>query len=292
MTDRARLAALPDDAFGAALRELGGALDMPRLATTVDGTDLARRVRQRIEASGQAVPRTGLLERLGLAHPGGRPVRRGLVLALAALFVVAAVAGAVGFGLPGLRIVFGPTPSASASPSSSTAAASPTPSPTPGPPGSLLRLGEPVTLDEARARAGYPLLVPADPRLGPPDAVWIDELKRVTLVWTPRPGIPAESESGLGVVLSQFPGRIDSGYFEKILRPGTTIVPVTVGGHDGYWIAGSPHEFVYVGPGNEVVYDSRRLAGDTLAWSVDGTTYRVETGLGQAEAIRIAESLH
>ncbi len=236
----------------------------------------------------------------GALGAGGRPVRRGLVLALAALLIVAAVAGAVGFGLPGLRIVFGPaaTPGSSAAStppttgsSLPTASGAPTASPSAGPPGSTLRFGDAVTLAEARARAGYPLLVPSDPRLGPPDAVWIDDLKRVTMVWIPRPGLPPESQSGLGLVVSQFPGRIDPGYFEKILHPGTTIEPVTVDGHDGYWISGSPHEFVYVDPGNDVVFDSRRLAGDTLAWSADGTTYRVEAGLGKDEAIRIAESL-
>jgi hypothetical protein len=182
-----------------------------------------------------------------------------------------------------------PAGSSSAIPST---ASSPTPTSTPsGPPGTGLGFGDPVTLDEARARAGFPILLPTDDRLGPPDAVWIDEHQRVTLAWLPRPGVPASEESGLGLVVSQFPGHIDAGYFQKLLDAGSTIQPVTVRGRRGYWISGQPHEFVYVNPSNEPTFDDRRLVGDTLAWSDGDVTYRVESALGLDEAMRIAESL-
>jgi hypothetical protein len=291
-----RFGALSDDALGAALRELGGAIDV---------ADPARRARRRIEAAG-ALPRRGILDRLGLGRPTrARPLRRSLVLALALLLLLAAIAGAIGFGLPGLRIVFGPvtspTPSPSPAPSvvvgspatspSPAAAASPSPT-TSGPPGSNLGFGDPVTLDEARARAGFPILLPTDPRLGPPDAVWIDDVDRVTLVWRARPDLPASEESGVGLVVSEFPGHIDPGYFEKLLDAGSTIQPVTVRGKPGYWISGRAHEFVYVDPSNEPTFDDRRLVGDTLAWSDGEVTYRVESALGLDEAMRIAELLH
>jgi hypothetical protein len=300
VADVQRLVSLSDDAFGEALRDLGAVLDVPPTVVAPDGTDPARRARLRIEAGG-ATAGGGVLERLGFR----RPVRRGLVLALAALLGLAAIAGAVGFGLPGLRIVFGPTPSPSASANPSVATASPssspspaptssprpTPSRTPGPPGSTLSLGRQVTLDEARGEVGFPLLLPTDARLGPPDAAWIDDVGRVTLVWTARPGVPATIDPNLALVVTEFPGRIDPGYFEKILRQGTSIESISVAGHDGYWISGSPHEFVYVDPSGEPTFDDRRLAGDTLAWSDGSVTYRIETDLGRDAAIAIAESM-
>ena len=77
----------------------------------------------------------------------GRPIRRSLAVAVAVLLVVAAVAGAVGLGVPGIRILFGgPTPSPSGP-------ASPSPSKTPpaslGTLGQSLGLGAKVSLDEA-----------------------------------------------------------------------------------------------------------------------------------------------
>jgi hypothetical protein len=263
-----------------------------------DGSDPARRARLRIEAAG-ARAGEGILDRLGLR----RPVRRGLVLALAALLVLAAIASAVGFGLPGLRIVFGPAPSASGSALPSLAAASPKPSlstspsrspiaaQTPMPPGATLALGRAVALDQARAESSFPILLPTDPRLGAPDGVWIDSVGRVSLVWTARPDLPATIDPDLALIVTQVPGRIDPGYFEKILRPGTTIEGSRVGGHDGYWISGAQHEFVYVNPSGDPVFDDRRLVDDTLAWSDGQVTFRLETGAGRDAAIAIAESM-
>jgi hypothetical protein len=263
-----------------------------------DGSDPARRARLRIEAAG-ARAGEGILDRLGLR----RPIRRGLVLALAALLVLAAIASAVGFGLPGLRIVFGPAPSASGSASPSLAVASPRPSlspspsrspiaaQTPMPPGATLGLGRAVTLDQARAESSFPILLPTDPRLGAPDGVWIDGVGRVSLVWTARPDLPATIDPDLALIVTQVPGRIDPGYFEKILRPGTTIEGARVGGHDGYWISGAQHEFVYVNPSGDPVFDDRRLVDDTLAWSDGQVTFRLETGAGRDAAIAIAESM-
>jgi hypothetical protein len=306
VSEARRLGALSDDALAAALRELGGAIHVAVVSPAADGIDPARRARLRIEAAG-ARPQRGILDRLGFgpAAGRGRPLRRGLVLAVALLLVLAAIAGAIGFGLPGLRIVFGPgaspTPSLTAAPSvvpgspaaSPSNTAAPTRSPVrSGPPGSNLGFGEPVTLDEARARAGFPILLPTDGHLGPPDAVWIDRIGRVSLVWRARPDLPATLESGLGLVISQFSGHINPGYFEKLLDAGATIQPVTVRGKPGYWISGRPHEFVYVDPSNEPTFDDRRLVGDTLAWSDGDVTYRVESELGLDEAMRIAELLH
>ena len=301
MADLARLLTLTDDALGDALRGLGAELDVPPVSMS-DAADPARLARLRIEAAAGRPPAasTGFLGRLGVGR-GRRTWRRSLVLAVAALLVLAAVAGAIGFGLPGLRIVFAPpaSPTPGVSPAPSTLGASAVPSaggpsaaPSPsGPPGAGLGLGTPTTLAAAPAEAGFPILLPGDPAVGPPDAVWIDDVGRVTLVWRAGAGLPATEQSSLGLIVSEFPGTINPGYFEKLLDAGSTIDSVAVRGRPGYWISGEPHEFVYVNPSNEATFDGRRLVGDTLAWSDGPVTYRIESALGREAAIRIAESL-
>jgi hypothetical protein len=301
MADPRRLGDLPEASLEAALRELGGTLAVPFPTPVVDGLDLARRARLRIEAEGIR-PTRGLLDRLGLrwGPTGTRPMRRGLVLALAALLVLAAIAGAIGFGLPGLRIVFGPTatPSPLPSPTALTApslspspSAPPTPSPSPGPPGSTLSLGRQVTLAEARTLATFPVAIPSDPKVGEPDTVWIDDAGRVTLVWVARPDLPSTDEAGIGLVLSEIPGTLEREYFEKILGPGVTVEPVEVGGRSGFWISGAPHDFLYVDPSGVPTYDNRRMVGDTLAWSTGTVTFRIESALGRDATIAIGETL-
>ena len=37
--------------------------------------------------------------------------------------------------------------------------------------------------------------------------------------------------------------------------------------------------------------EATRLVGDTLVWERDGTLYRIESGLGLVETLRIAETI-
>lgn len=270
--------ALPfdDTTLAAALRELSDAVDWPT-ADAAGAPDLATRVRVRLTERG-ARPRA----------MRWRPARwpRALVLALLALVVLAAVAGAVGLGLPNLRLILG-GPSASPPP---TVAPSATPA---GAPGSRLGLGRPVTLDEAAAQAGRELLVPTDPALGPPDAVYVDPAKanQVSMVWAARPDLPAMHEPGIGVVFMTFAGTTDGGLFEKIVHEGTTVERLRVGDHPGYWLEGAPHFFFYRTADGRIVDDARRWVGDALIWSDGTTTYRLESSLGRDAALRIAASL-
>src|SRR4051812_13640699 len=290
MADRRRIEHLGDDDLAVLLRGFAERLAVPAVTSAFDP---ARRARLRLEAAGTG-PATS---------PTWLPRRRlprSLVLALAAVLILAAVAGAITFGLPGLRIVFAPasapgpsaTTTASVSVSSTPSPTSPSrPSPSAGPPGSGLSLGHLVSLDEARRAAVFPIALPADPALGPPDASWIDEASRVTFVWSARPTLPTVTEPDIGLIVSELSGHIDRGYFEKILAPGTTIEPQAVNGAPGYWISGAVHEFIYVGPDGEPTADSRRLVGDTLAWSVGNVTYRIESAIGREAAVRLAETI-
>lgn len=281
---RRLLSAFDDEALGAVLRELGGAIEMP-VARPAAGSDLAARARARIESSGPE-PRRGWAGRL-LGPAGRRPLRRSLVLAVAALLVLAAIAGAVTAWLPGIRIIFGdgPPPSSSAEASPSGAIGSPL-----GPIGMTLGLGASVPLDEAERLAGIDLILPTDPAIGPPDAVFVNA-GRVSLVWAARPGLPAAGSDGIGLLISEFRGVVDDGYYRKVLRAPATVTEVTVDGSRGFFISGPPHFFVYVDEQGNDVDASHRVVGDTLIWADGPVTYRLESGLDMEAAIRLAESL-
>ncbi len=297
MADVRSLATLSDEALAEVLRGLAPELATPPV--TLNGVDAAARSRALIEWLQARERREERPARRLQSVRARRSFRRSLVFAVAAVLVVAAIVAAVELGLPGLRIITATPSPVPASPSagvpSSEATSSPSPSPSvsaaPGPPGSGLGLGTRTTLDSARRVSGFPLILPTDPRLGAPDGVWIDDVGRVTLVWTSRPGMRDTIVPGLSVILSEFPGSINPDYFEKILSQGTTIEPVRVDQSSGYWIAGAPHDFVYVKPDGEPDYDSRREAGDTLAWSMNGVTYRIETGLGEDSTVAIAAGM-
>jgi len=215
------------------------------------------------------------------------------VLALVALVILAAIAGAIGLGLPGIRIVpgrsgsplaSGPSPSpASASPASASQAVGVAL-------GAELGLGRQVDVAATSRSVDFPVRLPADAAVGPPSSAWVQE-GRLSIVWPASAALPGLQEPSIGLLLSEFRGSLDPGYFEKILNPRTRIEPVTVGGVTGWWISGEPHGFVFVRPNGDPAFDSRRIVGDTLIWTSGDLTYRLESALGRDAAIRLAETL-
>jgi hypothetical protein len=266
---------MDDAALERALRDLAPALAFP---SAVSGaTDVASRVRQRLVAGPPVPSRAGPLDWIRR-----RPVRRSLLVAVAALLILAAVAGAVGLGLPGIRIFFGgPTPPP----------ATQTPKPAPSSPlGVTMGLGTALPIEDVARLAGLDLILPPDPSIGPPDVAYL-LANRAALVWSARPGLPADPDTGVGLLISEFRGNVDQGYYGKTLGNGNVVTPVTVDGHPGYWISGPQHFFYFVDPTGRDVDDSHRVVGDTLIWSTGDTTYRLESRLSMEEAIRLAESL-
>ena len=194
---------LDDLGLELALRDLAGAIDWPSAAPT-GGPDLAMRVRVRL------VERPLRGRRLGWSAP---PMGRALLLALTALLVLAALAGAVGLGLPGLRLMLD-EPSASTPPSME-----PSRTPPPGPLGSTLALGALVALDAIEAATGLEPKLPRDAAIGPPAAVYVDRSRgnQVAYVWAASDALPATREPGIGLILMRFDGTVDDGFREKIL---------------------------------------------------------------------------
>ena len=136
----------------------------------------------------------------------------------------------------------------------------------PGDLGTKLQLGHAATIGDARKAAGHDVLAPK--ALGAPSGVFVGEpsASTVTLIWSPRPALPAVRDTGVGLLLTQIPGSVDRQLVEKLLGPGTTLQTVPVGHAIGYWIAGARHELFYFDANGEPRPDTTRLAANTLLW--------------------------
>lgn len=241
-----------------ALADLGGRLEYPPTP------DLAGAARARLGAA-----------------PRPRQLRRRLVLAFALLAVAVGAAFAVPpartailewLGLKGAtveRVVLLPEV----------------------PPAGELDLGERVPLEQARARVSFPILVPE--LLGPPDEIHVaDDVPggRVSLVYLHNTKVPTTTETGIGLVLTEFQGGLAPELIGKLVGGGTQVEKVSVAGEPGLWISGEPHVFFYRDASDELREETLRLAGNTLLWQRGDLLLRIEAELTKATAIRIAAS--
>jgi hypothetical protein len=258
----------PQVEFEAALRELAPRYPYPPTP------DLARSVRVRLVAQPARRP-----------MPAWRDPRR-LAMAAALLLVIAGAAALVSpasrdaiahfFHVPGVIVNRVPSPA-------------PSPSVSAFP----LSLGRPMSLADAQSQVTFHIVVPSDPTLGEPDGLYVDSDVpggEVAFAYGPRPGIPVVRETGLGVLITEFRGDL-AGDILKEAGPDTTVEKTTVNGDDGWWIAGAPHVLVVKESPPNARPELMRLAANTLIWTHDGVTYRIESSLTKAEALRIAVSL-
>jgi hypothetical protein len=205
-----------------------------------------------------------------------RSFRRSLLLAALLALLVVGAALAVGFGLRLLSIEFGPVSSPTFSP------------------GTELRLGQALSLEQVEDAADFEVLVPQ--ALGAPDAAYVSSALRgqVAFVYAPRPDLPpSDLLGGAGLLITQNQGRADEGLAHKVVESSAaTVVSVDVNGAPGLWISGAPHIFWYLAPdGRTFIQESGRLVGDTLAWERDGILYRIEGAITIERALEIAASM-
>lgn len=118
-----------------------------------------------------------------------------------------------------------------------------------------------------------------------------DRIVEISFVWLPTDGLTEVGSTGVGALLTRFDGSLDGPIIEKSVGQGTSVVVVAVGEGRGYWIEGDAHTFGYLDAGGEIVFETLRLAGNTLLWEADGFAYRLESGLDMEPAIQVAESL-
>ena len=258
------------------LQESAGAIHYP--ATP----DVARAVRLRL-----AVPRP----------KGNRLLRAALVtlivLIAAALAVPSVRAQVIEFLRIGVVRIFPapvtPTPASQPPLTATAGASSPTPKPThivyagqPQPEHSISMQGleGETTLEQARERFSYPILLPQEPAdLGEPDRVFLQEDDQLLiLVWL-DPAEPGRARLSLHEIAP------DSVRIEKY-QP-RVLDYTRVNGHTAAWVVGP---YLVVLSSGDLTW-RRIVDGNTLVWEADGITYRLESNLSLGQAVQIAESL-
>lgn len=145
------------------------------------------------------------------------------------------------------------------------------------PPTGGVDLGPPLTLAEASARSGVDPYV--TPTLGPPLAVYAPDGAYVVVRY---------EDHGSQVLVTTLPGFVDEAAFSKLVASGVQVHPVEVASHDGWWITGQPHVFMYRDRRRD--FHEARPAADTLAWQVGDAIVRVEAHISLARAQQLAAS--
>jgi hypothetical protein len=195
----------------------------------------------------------------------GRPARRTVAFALAAMLLVAGAAMAVPstrhailrvLGLRGVSIER-------------------VPHLPPLPEGARLGLGERIPFDRARHAAGFTALLPTQPT-----AAYLDRDVpggRISLLTGPQ-------------LIIEFRGT-STPFIFKLIGPGTHAKRVRVNGGPGIYLFGAPHEVIFQGSDGEVRTDRIRLAGNVLLWQQGPLTLRVEGTHTLGRALALARTL-
>jgi hypothetical protein len=230
-----------------------------------------------------------------IGEPAQRPARRTgvrLAGALAAVLIVAIVAlpgprhaVARWFGFESVRIEPGVTVPATAV-QSTTAGTTTVPDPAAG-----LGLGPSVSLDEAMSRTSLP--DPTPRLLGEPRSVHVVQPPasgQIVVVYAQSELVRQSPVTGVGALVSVMPATLDEGFFRKALGDEATVQAVDVGGAEGFWIEGSPHQLMFQF-GDQIDTDILRLATNTLLWERGGFVYRVEADVSLETAMSIAASV-
>ena len=163
--------------------------------------------------------------------------------------------------------------------------------------GGTFDFGERVSLEEARSRVGFDVLMPTMSELGAPDEVYLSPRRPigglVALVYGARPGFEPDPETDVSVLITQFQAGLETRgeFFKKLGGPTTTIRPVEVNGNEGYWLSGGAHSFFYRDADGNLVQESLRLVANVLLWEQGGLTLRVETSGSLRSAQAVATSL-
>jgi hypothetical protein len=263
---------MTDDQVIRSLRGLSATLvvDAPR-------ADLDTAVLDRLHGEPTPRPRRAVAARVSdLADALRRRWRASTAVAIAVLLALVAVTPAGAkirewLGLGGVVVVQEPAPSGAA----------PDPGNTSG--------QQELTLDEARSRVAFPLVVPLDTEsgLGTPSTVTISLDDRiVTMIWAdgdPRAtGEPAEP-----VRLDQFAGYPD---FTVIKKYADDVRFTSIDGADAFWLR-TPHPLVYTDAAGAELPATARTSGPSLIWVRGGVTLRLEGIPDMTRAVQVARSI-
>jgi hypothetical protein len=109
-------------------------------------------------------------------------------------------------------------------------------------------------------------------------------------VYRSRPGLPTATETGVGLLFTQFRGSLEPTFFGKGLPPGARLEQVTLAGRPAFWIEGWPHFFFYRDQAGRQTDERFRLAANVLLWEQGGLTSD-RGGVPKEQALRIAVSV-
>ena len=134
-----------------------------------------------------------------------------------------------------------------------------------------------MTLDQARARATFPVLTPES--LGPLGRVEVSDGGRVVTLLYP----PTTARSSVRIDES---GQSLQPFFTKFIDPQLA-EQVDVGGYRGLWVR-RPHDVAYVDASGRILPETVRLAPATLVWQHGAVTLRMEGFATLKEALAVA----
>ena len=156
--------------------------------------------------------------------------------------------------------------------------------------GLRLGLGRLSSLEAARAVVGFAVAVPAS--LSAPDGVYVrnDLGPVVSLLYRPSGDLSESQQTGVGLLITEFRGSADPQLVQKLVVPGTQVLPVTIGGGQGYWIP-SIHGLEYRLPDGSIRPDEVRLSGPTLIFERGDVSVRIEGAVSEERALSIAAGL-
>jgi hypothetical protein len=155
-----------------------------------------------------------------------------------------------------------------------------------------LKLGEPATLDRARAELGFEPLVPR--AAGDPDHAFVNTHVpggELALAYRPARGLPEAHSTGLGLLVGEFRGDLLPEYLGKIAGQATGIDRISVDGQRAIWIEGAPHLFFYRPPNSDFAESQLRLADNVLLLERGNLLVRLEGAFSRERAIALARSL-
>jgi hypothetical protein len=143
-----------------------------------------------------------------------------------------------------------------------------------------LGLGQQMSLEEARERAGFQVRVPTVDGLDDPPKVYYNESSsQVAFLYG--------SEEKPKLLITQADAR---GAIEKLVNLNVTERELVVvePGYAGVWLYGEKHAIFYPSTDHEEPF---RLVGNALVYEIDGVTVRLEAEISKDEALRIARSM-
>jgi len=144
-------------------------------------------------------------------------------------------------------------------------------------------LGEPVDRAAAERRLGFKLLLP--PLAGrPPERVYAPDDDFLATVLN----VPVDGRRK-PVLLIEILGN-DLGIAKKVVQKETLLAPVAVNGRSGMWIRG-PHVVAFVTSSTGINSPVSRSSGSALIWLRGNLTLRLEGGLTEQQALRLARTI-